>query len=401
MTDSIICPNCKNNISLPEILSHQNEEKLNLERIELREKAKKWKEEQEQKMEEERRLHNKEIEEKAIKRTKAEIELQMKDTQNESEEVKKNNIKLQDQLLELTKTLRQQQNALREKDIENEKKLAQEQEKIRQEEQKRMEEQYRLRDMEKEKKLQDMTRQIEDLKRKAEQGSQQMQGEVLELAVEGMLQKEFPFDEIKPVPKGKMGADIIQLVKLPSGKVCGTIIWEMKRTKSWGGDWIEKLKMDQRSINAELAVIVSQFIPDSIRRFGVIDDIWICEFDCLIGVAYALRSQIIELQKSKSSMDGQKGKTDLLYQYITSTAFKHRMETIVETFSSMQEEITKERNFFVKKWARQEQHLRSVLDNTLGMHGDLQGIMGKSIGELKTMEELPETIESQPDGKLF
>ncbi len=228
-----------------------------------------------------------------------------------------------------------------------------------------------------------------------------MQGEILELAVEELLQREFPYDEIKPVPKGITGADIIQVVNAVPGKQCGTIIWEMKRTKAWSHQWVEKLKSDQRQVKAELAVIISQVVPDGVKRFGIVDGVWVCEFDCITGMAYALRNQLIDLHSAKSNMTGQKDKMTVLYSYITSTEFRHRVEAIIEAFSNMQGEIEKERRWFAQKWSREEKNLRNVLDNTLGMHGDLQSIMGKSIAELKSMEELPKQIEQQPDGKLF
>ncbi len=410
MTDSIVCPNCKKPIPLTQALTHQMNEQMQQKLDEVQKKG----EEERTKLIEQAKLRI--IEEKEKSRKEAEVslrqkiaeemELKIKDTQNESEELKKEKKLMQEQLLELNKTMRQLQNQNREKEIELTKKFNEEQDKLRKEEQQKAEEQFKLKLFEQEKKLQDVVKANEDLKRKLEQGSQQTQGEILELAVEEMLQKEFPFDDIKPVPKGKLGADIIHVVKKSNGQVCGTIIWEMKRTKSWGGDWIEKLKTDQRSINAEVAVIVSQSVPDTIKRFGISDGVWICEFDCITGIAYSLRNQLLELHTTKSMMDGQNGKMDLLYKYISSTEFKHRVEAIMETFSNMKDEIEKEKNFFAKKWAREEKYLRNVLDNTLGMHGDLQGIMGRSIAELKGMEELPEEIsvdavdEEAPD-RLF
>lgn len=398
MTDSIVCPNCKKPIPLTQALTHQMNEQMQQKLFEVQRKG----EEERAKLIEQAKLRIVEEKEKSRKEAEVslrqkiaeEMELKIKDTQNESEELKKEKKLMQEQLLELNKTMRQIQNQSREKELELTKRFTEQEDKFRKEEQKRAEEQFKFMILEKDKKLEAVIKANEDLKRKLEQGSQQTQGEVLEDEVERMLRKEFPFDEINPVPKGKMGADIIQVVKKSNGKVCGTIIWEMKRTKTWGGDWIEKLKTDQRSINAEVAVIVSQNVPDTIKRFGLMDGVWVCEFDCMNGIAYSLRNQLMELQTAKSMMDGQNGKMDLLYKYITSTEFKHRVEAIMETFSNMKSEIEKEQNFFAKKWAREEKYLRNVLDNTLGMHGDLQGIMGKSIAELKGMEELPEKIST-------
>ncbi len=405
MSDSIICPHCKKPIQLTEALTHEIDEKY---KVMLEEERKRAETERERlialskkRIEEEREKAAKEVEGTIRKKVSEEMELKLKDTQNESEELKKEKRAMQEQLLELNKTMRKLQDQNREKEIELTKKFNEEQDKLRKEEQKKVEEQFRLMLLEKDKKLQDVVKANEDLKRKLEQGSQQMQGEILELAVEELLQKEFPFDDIKPVPKGITGADILQIVQPLPGKQCGTIMWEMKRTKAWSNQWIDKLKSDQRQVNAEVSVIVSQVVPDSIKRFGVIDGVWVCEFDCITGMAYALRNQLIDLHTAKSASQGQKDKMSILYSYITSTEFRHRVEAIIEAFTNMQGEIEKERRWFAQKWSREEKNLRNVLDNTLGMHGDLQSIMGKSIAELKSMEELPETIDGQSEGKLF
>jgi hypothetical protein len=398
MTDSIVCPNCKKPIPLTQALTHQMNEQMQQKLDEVQRKGEEERakliEQAKQRIVEEKEKSRKEAEVSLRQKIAEEMELKIKDTQNESEELKKEKKIMQEQLLELNKTMRQIQNQSREKELELTKRFTEQEDKFRKEEQKRAEEQFKFMILEKDKKLEAVIKANEDLKRKLEQGSQQTQGEMMELAVEEMLQKEFPFDEIKPVPKGINGADIIQIVKAQNGKVCGTIIWEMKRTKTWSQLWIDKLKSDQRQVHAELAVLVSQVVPDTIRKFGLSDGVWICEFDTLTGVAYALRNQLIELNSAKSMMDGQKGKMDLLYKYITSTEFKHRVEAIIEAFSIMQSDIEKERRWFAQKWSREEKNLRNVLDNTLGMHGDLQSIMGRSIAELKGMEALPEEIST-------
>ncbi len=405
MTDSILCPNCKHSIPLSEALSHQNTEKLNMQlaqmKLDLNEKAKKWKDEQLTKMNEERVKLTKEVEEQVIKRTKQEMEFKLKNSQNESDELKKNNKALQDQLLELNKTMRQLQNQTREKEIEMIKKMNEEQEKIRKEEQNRIEEQYRLKDREKDKKLQDALQVNEELRKKLEQGSQQTQGEVLELEIEESLKKEFPLDLIQPVAKGVTGADISQTVKNLNGKLSGTIIWEMKRTKTWSQQWLEKLKSDQRKVNADIAVIISEVIPSGVNKFGQVDGVWVCDFGNYLGLAYALRSQLIELATLRNMHEGKQGKMETLYKYMTSVEFKHRVEAIIEAFTNMQMEVEKERRWFTQKWAREEKNLRSALDNTIGMSGDLQSVIGKSLTEKKPMEALTDGKEKLENETLF
>ena len=405
MSDSITCPHCKNLIPLTEALTHQMSEKMEQQLDEVKRKA----EEREKylidlgkkRVEEEREKASKEAEVSLRKKITEEMELKLKDTQNESEELKKEKRMMQEQLLELNKTMRKLQDQNRDKEIELTKKFNEEQDKLRKEEQKKVEEQFKLMILEKEKKLQDVVKANEDLKRKLEQGSQQTQGEVLELEVEETLKREFPLDTIDPVPKGVNGADIIQTVMDSTGKKSGTILWEMKRTKAWSQKWIDKLKDDQRTVHAEMAVIISEVVPDNINKFGQIDSIWVCEFDSYLGVAFALRSQLKELAKLRIMQDGKNGKMDMLYQYINSVEFKHRMEAIVESFTNMQQEIEKEKRWFALKWSREEKNIRNIIDNTIGMRGDLQSIMGNTLKELKGVEELPEDIDTQEDGKLF
>ncbi|PJC30442.1 DUF2130 domain-containing protein [Candidatus Roizmanbacteria bacterium CG_4_9_14_0_2_um_filter_39_13] len=403
MSDSIICPNCKKNIPLTEAISHQLDEKYKQEITRLKERNEQERERLIQlskvRIQEEKEKTAKEVETNLKKKIKEEMELKLKDTENESNEVKEQNNKLQDQLLELAKGMRKLQNENRLKEIEMQKTFAEEQEKLRKEEQVRIEEEFKLKLREKDKKLEDVVKSNEDLRRKLEQGSQQMQGEVLELAIEELLKKEFPFDEIKEVPKGINGADIIQVVKNRGGRVCGQIVWETKRTKNWSNLWISKLKQDQRNVKAEIAVLISEALPDGIINFGMIDGVWVCGFAFISGVAFALRTQLLEVSIVKSVQKGQDSKMELLYDYVTSMEFRHRVEAIIEAFNNMQEEIEKERRWFALKWSREEKNLRKVLDTTMGMHGDLQSIMGKSISELKGIEMLSDGSKDEEAGK--
>lgn len=405
MQDFILCPNCKKQIPLTQAITQQISEQHTHEIEILKKNAEEEREKliaySKKRIEEEKQKAAKEVEDNLRKKIASEMELKIKDSVNESEELKKQNKLLQEQILETNKLMRQLKQEREQQQLTFEKKLAQEEEKIKGELQKKTEEEYKFKMMEKDKKIQDAMKMVEEYKRKLEQGSQQMQGEVFEIALEEMLKKEFPLDEIHPVPKGINGADIIQIVKSNGGSRCGTIIWETKRTKSWSNQWISKLKGDQRSVNAEIAVLVSDITPDEIKHFGLNDGVWVCKFDFLLGLAYALRSQLLEIATIKSVQIGQQGKMEHLYSYITSTEFRHRVEAIIEAFTNMQDEIEKERRWFAQKWSREEKNLRRVLDTTIGMHGDLQSIMGKSIGELEQFAALPTGDESvETDKKL-
>ena len=400
MNDSITCPNCKQLIPLTEAISHQIDEKYkqeiakitsdnNKERERLIELSKK-------RIAEEKEKTAIELEAKLRIKIKEDMELKVKDTENESKELKEQKKELQDQVLELTKSKRKLQDENRIKELAMQKAFAVEQELIRKQEQKRFEEEYKLKIYEKEKKLQDAIKANENLRRQLEQGSQQTQGEVPEKVIEELLIKEFPFDEIKEVSKGVNGADIIQVVKNRGGTPCGKMIWEIKKTKSWSQQWVSKLKDDQRSIKAEIAIIVSEVLPDEISHFGIVDGIWVCGFSFITGVAYALRTQLLEVATVKSAQHGQSGKMELLYGYVTSIEFRHRVEAILEAFTNMQLEIEKERRWFGQKWSREEKNLRKVLDTTVGMHGDLQSIMGKSLESPKGIASLDEP-ENNPE----
>jgi len=377
MNDQITCPYCKKTIPLTEALSHQIQEKYQkFYKIRL---------------EEEKNKISQSLKVELEKKIKDQMELQMKDKANEAEELKKQNKSLQEQLLELNKLMRQLRTENEQKGLEMEKKLAVEQEKIRQEEKKHQDEENRLKFLEYEKKLADVSKVNEELKRKLEQGSQQTQGEVVELELENNLKKEFPWDEIKPVPKGVRGADIIQIVKNKNGQICGTIIWESKRTKAWSDLWLNKLKEDQRQIKAELAVIITNILPEEIKNIGFKDGVWIANYQSVIGLAIALRTNLLSLASLQLSNVGKKEKMEVLYNYLLGTEFRQRIEAISEAFSSLQSDIEKEKRWFTAKWAKEEKNLRKVFDNVAGMRGDLESITGKSL-EIKNMELLPDEI---------
>jgi len=237
--------------------------------------------------------------------------------------------------------------------------------------------------MEKEQTITSMQKQIEDLKRRAEQGSQQLQGEVQELELEGLLRAKFPRDVIEPVPKGEHGGDILQRVVGPLGQVCGTILWESKRTKNWSDTWLPELREDQRAAKAEVAVIVSQALPKDFESFDLIDGVWVTPPRIALPVAITLRQTLIEVAAARKASEGQQTKTEMVYQYLTGPRFRQRVQAIVEAFSSMQEDLDKEKKVITKQWAKREEQIGRVMQSTVGMYGDLQGIAGKTLQEIE------------------
>lgn len=239
---------------------------------------------------------------------------------------------------------------------------------------------------EKEQTISSMQKQIEDLKRKAEQGSQQLQGEVQELILESMLQTKFPFDLIEPVPKGEFGGDVLQRVFGGNQQACGSILWESKRTKNWSDGWLSKLREDQRSAKAEISVLVSQALPDGVETFDLIDGVWVTHPKAAFPVATVLRQTLLELSLARKSSEGQLSKMEMIYQYLTGSRFRQRVEAIVEAFSSMQTDLEKERKAIMKQWAKRSEQIERVMNATVGMYGDLQGIAGKSLQEIEGLE---------------
>ena len=251
---------------------------------------------------------------------------------------------------------------------------------------KEAEEALKLKVMEKEQTIASMQKQLEELHRKAEQGSQQLQGEVLELQLEAMLAAKFPQDRIAPVPKGEYGGDVLQSVVDPSGRLCGTILWESKRTRNWSDGWLVKLREDQRAAKADLAILVSQAVPRGVETFDLIEGVWVTHPRCLMPVALALRQLLVEVGSARISSEGQQTKMEMVYQYLTGPRFRQRVQAIVEAFSSMNDDLDKEKKAITKQWAKREEQIDRVMQATVGMYGDLQGIAGKSLKEIEGLE---------------
>jgi hypothetical protein len=205
-----------------------------------------------------------------------------------------------------------------------------------------------------------MNRTIEELKRKAEQGSQQIQGEALELELEGLLRGKFPLDVVEPVGKGEFGGDIVQHVNGAVGPSAGIILWEFKRTKNWSDGWLSKLREDQRAAKADTALIISQTLPKDVETFDLIDGVWVAHPRCAIPVAVALRHALIELAGSRNAQLGQQTKMELVYQYLTGPRFRQRLEGIIEKFDELKDDLDKERKFMNRVWAKREGQIQGV-----------------------------------------
>ncbi|MEI8384647.1 MAG: DUF2130 domain-containing protein [Nitrosomonadaceae bacterium] len=287
---------------------------------------------------------------------------------------------------DLLRKQRELDDAKRELDLTIEKRIQEGLSVTRHQARKEAEDEQRLKVLEKEQTIVAMQKQIEDLKRRSEQGSQQLQGEVQELELENLLRSKFPFDAIEPVPKGEFGGDVLHRIIGPNGQPSGTILWEFKRTKNWSDSWLVKLRDDQRAAKAEIAVIVSQVLPKGVETFDLVEGIWVTHPRAALPVAMILRQSLMELALARQTHEGHQTKTDMVYQYLTGPRFRLRVEAIVEAFSTMQEDLDKERRVIMKQWAKRGEQIERVTGATIGMYGDLQGIAGKSLQEIEGLE---------------
>lgn len=250
-----------------------------------------------------------------------------------------------------------------------------------------------LRETELQLKLKELEKQLDvqkkladEMKRKAEQGSMQLQGEAQEILLEEILRDNFPFDQLLEVGKGVEGADCILTIRNAAGTEFGKIIFESKRTKSWSNNWVEKLRNDMRNKQADIAVLVTQVYPRNMECFGEKDGIWICSFKEVTGLTAALRSAIIKIAEAKRTEENKGEKMHTLYNYLTGLEFRQQMEAIVEGFVSLKDSIIREKLQMEKIWREREKQLEKVLISTAGMYGSIKGIAGASVTSIPLLE---------------
>lgn len=402
------CPECGAAIDIDEVLIHQLEDKV---KKDLQAKHSKKEQELQKKLndlkgekdkiekakENQKEIVNKQVQEQ-VKDEKSKLEKSIRQQLDDekSEEVKALQKELGEkstQLRELNKTKADIERLKREKDeladkiaLEKEKELTKKLQEAKEKIQKSEKEKNELTIKEFEKKLADQKELMEEMQRKHEQGSMQMQGEVQELALEDLLKSEFKFDNIEDVPKGVKGADVIQTVLNPLQQVCGKIIYESKRTKSFTDGWIEKLKEDQRNQQADLAIIVTEILPKDMDKFGRKNGVWICTFQEVKGVAFVLREMILKIHSVKSTEENKEGKMEVLYGYLTGDEFRQRIEAIVEGFSGLKTELDKEKRAMSKIWKGREKQIEKVTSNTIDMYASIKGIAGTAIQTVQALE---------------
>lgn len=390
-TKDINCPHCGKPISIDDVLTHQIENKFKKD-FEDKEKAMRVSLEKES-------LQNREQDKIELEKSlRAKISKDAESARIASDE---KNMLLEQQLADKDAKLREarqnevtlikgQQKLKDEKDafeLEKTRQLAEDRKQIEEDASKKATDAKQSEIDQLNKKLSDATKAKDELARKLEQGSQQTQGEVQELALEELLTAEFIYDDITPVGKGINGADVIQTVKTKSGVECGKIIWESKKTKTWTEGWIQKLKDDQRLVKAELAVIVTSAMPQGSTGIVQKEGVWICDIKLATSIAAVLRQSLEAVSRERGMSVGKNEKMEILYSYLTGTEFKQRIEAIVEAFSGMNDSLKKERIAFEKIWSEREKQIQKVIKNTVGIYGDLNGVV-----QLQRIEalELPE-----------
>lgn len=405
MNLTVKCPNCKTEFSPDEAISHEFadsikkefEEKRKQEQEEEREKVRKWKEQFEKAQNEKEKQLEEQLKEKIIRQSTDE----MKFLKEELEKQKQESQKAKENELFLRKKAGELEEKAKNIDLEIARKLDEEKEKIRETTSEQFLKEHQMKEAEYKKQTEDMKKKIEELQQKANLTSQQLQGEVLELELEEFLKREFPVDEIKEVGKGVRGADVMQVVSDTSGRECGTIIWESKRTKNWEEEWVSKLKEDMRATKADIAILVSSVLPKGIKYFGFRDGIIVTSFECLHGVASQARFALIKESQLKNSLVGKQEKKEIVWQYLQSNQFRQRVEAIVEAFDTLKADLDKEKRMYANLWAKREKQIEQVISNTVGMYGDMQGLMGASLPQIASLEITTETLEEDDSKQIY
>ncbi len=336
-----------------------------------------------------------------MEKAREELATQLKDHETALAELQAKVQQANQKELAFLKEKRDLEEKLRNADLDVERRLQEQLQKVREQALKELDEQHRLKLMESEQRVQTLLRQIEEMKRKAEQGSQQSQGEVLEVALEELLKSLFPTDSVEPVPKGVRGADVIQRVFDDSGMDCGMILWESKRTRHWSKDWLPKLRDDLRMVGASRSVIVSEQLPEHVRHFGQVDGVWVVSWACVHPVAIMLRESLVGVAKSRRALDGQHSKMELVYNYLIGQGFYNRVSGVVEAFMTMRQELETEKVTFQRCWAKRTKQLERVLLSTSGLYGDLQGIIGSTLPEIRGMSLSALGTDGLLDGKAL
>lgn len=322
----------------------------------------------------------------AQKKAEENSEAKMKMLQEELEQKSKKQRESEQKELDFVRKMRELEDQKRNVELEFEKKFSQKSKEIEEQAVIKAEEQASLKFKEKEMQVEQMRKTIEELRRKSEQGSMQVQGDALENDLKEILTLSFPIDSISDVPTGIKGADLLQIVRNEFGQDAGTIIWESKNTKHWKDEWIRKLKEDQAEAKSDVAILVSKSLPEGVKDAINIDGVWVVDYRLALTIASVLRANLLNIAKVKQSLEGTDEKMAMLHKYLTGSQFKNRIENIVLAFTAMKGDLESEKRAFQRVWAKREKEIERVVGNTTGLYGDLQGLMGQSLLSVPSLE---------------
>jgi len=394
---TITCPKCGNEIPLSDALTEKMRHQIEAEMSgEFKQKEKEL-EEKARALDESRKNVDASVAKKleaekvkmweiAQKKAVEKFDVELKDLRKANEEKNEQLEKMRDEQLALRKEKREIEEEKKNMKLEIEKKLDEERKTIAEQAKKDAGEEMRLKMAEKDKQMEQLRRSLEDARRKSEQGSMQIQGDVQEDDLKMLLRNNFSMDNIEDVPTGIKGADLVQTVNTSFGNKTGVVLWESKNTKAWSDDWLKKLKGDQALVKADVCILVSHTLPEGVKDFKFQGGVWICSYQSALSLVTALRLHLTQLSQVKQSLVGKDEKMELLYNYLSGSEFKNRIENIVSAFTSMQTDLETEKRSMERIWKKRGKEIERVIMSTSGMYGDLQGIVGASLPAIKSLE---------------
>ncbi|MBS9783854.1 DUF2130 domain-containing protein [Candidatus Gracilibacteria bacterium] len=406
MTQQITCPKCGTHIDLDQI--------ANKKFLEAQEKMRAEFEKEKEKEREEMKQKALEFARKKADEAKKELELEMKDANERLEKLQKEREESKKRELDFLKKQRELEDKEKNFELEMEKKLMENEKKIKEkleedlkrenqksldEKLEKIQEEFRKKELEYQKQQEQLKKSLDDAKRKAEQGSQQIQGDIQENDLKEALEQKFPIDQIDDVPTGVKGADLIQTVHDNFGQKSGVIVWESKNTKSWQDSWIMKLKEDSLKISGNIAILVSSVLPKGVENFAVIDEVMVCSPKFAIQVGSLLRDKILSISRVEKSLEGKDAKMEMLYKYLTSSEFSSKMTMMIDVFASLKTGIDAERRAMEKNWKKREKDLERATFAVTGMYGELESLMGQALPGSEVLEL--ESGDDEEEMKLF
>ncbi len=406
MSQTIHCPQCRTTIELTEAISaelsasirerYESEfaekaQRLAADRGELA-KLRESLQSQQKQLDEQVRREIEKQRESLVERARVEaqqaVAVEIKDSQAQLKETREKLQAQQAKELDLLKKSRELEEQAERQELEIARRIEDERKRVREAALKQAQQEFELRQAENSETINGLRKQVDQLKQKLEQGSQQTQGEVLELALENLLAEAFPRDAIEPVPKGVKGGDVVHRVFDQLGRECGAILWESKRTKNWSDGWLGKLIDDQQEARATCACIVSAALPEGVEHFGEVNGVWVSSWACARAAAAAMRRVLIDAAQARRATEGQQGKMELVYDYLAGPEFRNRVRGLVEPYIEMQADLEAEKRAYNKHWNKRQKQLDRALASTTGLYGDLQGIIGTGLQEIEGMEVL-------------